>query len=112
MNKYTVEVTFVFENVEAENEDEAEHIVDTALKNGQMWRYKMRKLFFKIWFYFNRGKPYLIENYCLYWFKEDWLVVKYGNPFSKNLYWGEDFKTAWDTLGKAGALDYLTSVEW
>jgi hypothetical protein len=52
-------------------------------------------LFFKIWFalFLNKqGKPFWMKKktWCLYWYKEDWLIIQKGKTFSETLYWGED----------------------
>ena len=65
-------------------------------------------LFFKIWFSFDKvGRPFWLKNktWCLYWYKEEWLIVKKGITFGNALYWGEDLIEGLRLLKEAIALD-------
>jgi hypothetical protein len=80
-----------------------------------------RILFFKIWFSFDKvGRPFWLKNktWCLYWYKEEWVIVHKGLLFKDALYWGENLdlglrlldaweKTcaAWDGWDYGGGVD-------
>ena len=64
-------------------------------------------LFFRVWFFFNYDKPYwlLHKEWCLYRYKEEWVIVKKGTMFKDALYWGEDLIEGLRLLEEATKLD-------
>jgi hypothetical protein len=60
-------------------------------------------LFFRAWFAFDKGcKPFWLKNktYCLYWYKEEWVIVKKGTTLEHALYWGENLGEGLQRLEK------------